>query len=73
MSQDAPGITSSALDGSDPLACETVDLFLAIVGAEAGANGLRVLAHGGVYLCGGILPRVRAIPTKLHADCIQHV
>lgn len=57
--QDAPGITQAALDESDPLACETVDLFLSIVGAEAGANGLRALATGGVYLCGGILPRVR--------------
>ena len=55
--QDAPGITQSALDGSDPLASETVDLFMSIVGAEAGANGLRALATGGIFLCGGILPR----------------
>jgi len=56
--KDAPSITQAAIDGSDPLACGTVDLFLQILGAEAGANGLRVLAKGGVYLCGGILPRL---------------
>lgn len=59
--QDAPEITKRALDASDAVAVETVDLFLAILGQEAGANGLRILAQGGVYLCGGILPRVSLI------------
>jgi len=58
--QDAPAITKAALDGSNPLAVEAVDLFLAIIGAEAGYLGLRALATGGVYLCGGITPRVSA-------------
>ena len=53
-------MTKAALDGSDPLAVEAVDLFLAIIGAEAGYLGLRALATGGVYLCGGITPRVSA-------------
>jgi glucokinase len=30
----------------DALACEAVDIFLAIVGAEAGAMALRCLARG---------------------------
>ena len=38
---------------------EAVDLFLAILGAEAGYMGLRILASGGIYVCGGIIPRVR--------------
>ena len=46
--------------GAIPLAVEAVDLFLAIIGAEAGYLGLRALATGGVYLCGGITPRVSA-------------
>ena len=46
--QDAPAITKAALDGSDPLAVEAVDLFLAIIGAEAGYLGLRALTTGGV-------------------------
>jgi len=46
-----------------------VDLLLAIVGAEAGAMALRCLARGGVYIAGGIaprlLPRIRAHPAGL--------
>ncbi|KAG2448952.1 hypothetical protein HYH02_005707 [Chlamydomonas schloesseri] len=57
-------ISAAALDGSDPLAVEAVDLMFAIVGAEAGAMALRCLAKGGVYIAGGItpklLPRVKA-------------
>ena len=34
-------------------------MFLSIVGAEAGHMALRSLASGGVYVCGGIPPRVR--------------
>ena len=33
-------------------------MFLAILGAEAGHMGLRMLAKGGVYICGGIAPKV---------------
>jgi len=61
-------ITSSALDGSDPVAVEAVDMFMSIVGAEAGAMSLRCLAKGGVYIAGGITPRLlphlQASPTK---------
>lgn len=45
-SQSPPEITASALDGSDPLAVEAVDMFLGIIGAEAGAMALRCLAKG---------------------------
>lgn len=45
--QTAPEITAAALDLSDDVACEAVDIFLAIVGAEAGAMALRCLAKGG--------------------------
>lgn len=33
-------------------------MFLSIIGAEAGHMGLRLLAKGGVYICGGITPKV---------------
>ncbi|KXZ44218.1 hypothetical protein GPECTOR_71g579 [Gonium pectorale] len=60
----AADISAAALLGTDPLAVEAVDLMFAIVGAEAGAMALRCLAKGGVYIAGGItpklLPRVRA-------------
>ncbi|MES2639163.1 MAG: glucokinase [Myxococcota bacterium] len=37
---------------------EIVAWFCALYGAEAGNLALRVLARGGVYLCGGIAPRM---------------
>ena len=46
---------------------EAVDLFLAIIGAEAGYMGLRTLASGGIYVCGGIIPRVCA---ESHGHCL---
>jgi hypothetical protein len=33
-------------------------MFLSIVGAEAGNMALRSLASGGVFICGGIFPKV---------------
>jgi hypothetical protein len=47
-----------ALADGDPLARDAVDTFLGIVGAEAGAMALRCLARGGVYVAGGIVPRL---------------
>lgn len=37
---------------------QAVDIFLAIIGAEAGAMALRCLARGGVFIAGGIVPRL---------------
>jgi glucokinase len=39
-----------------PLCTATLELFAAILAAEAGNAALRVLATGGVYLCGGMVP-----------------
>eukprot|EP00892_Ulva_mutabilis_P009390 jgi/Ulvmu1/6823/UM031_0027.1 len=47
-------------DGGCPVCSETVDLFLEIIGAEAGAMALRAMATGGVYVAGGIVPRLLA-------------
>lgn len=43
---------------------QAVDMFLAIVGAEAGAMALRCLARGGVFIAGGIVPRLLDRVTK---------
>jgi len=40
------------------LCAETLRLFVSILGAEAGNMALKVLAAGGVYLGGGIPPRI---------------
>lgn len=54
-----PVIVQAALaDPPAPLAKAALDLMVAILGAEAGNLALRVLATGGVYLGGGIPPRI---------------
>ena len=42
----------------DPLARAALDLFVSILGSEAGNLALKVLSLGGVYVAGGIPPRV---------------
>ena len=46
-----------AEDGSSPLCYETMQIFSASFGAEAGNVALKVLAAGGMYLGGGIAPK----------------
>jgi glucokinase len=55
-----PVIVQEALrgDAACPLCRATLELFVGILGAEAGNLALRVLATGGVYLGGGIPPRI---------------
>jgi len=54
----AAAISRHALAGSDPFAVEALDLFTDAYGAQAGNLALTVLATGGVYLAGGIAPRI---------------
>lgn len=55
---DAPEkITAAAVDASDALARETLRHFCEILGRTAGNAVLTLGSLGGVYLCGGILPR----------------
>lgn len=49
---------AAAEAGRDEVCSASVDLFLEIIGAEAGAMALRGMATGGVYLAGGIMPRL---------------
>jgi glucokinase len=51
-------IGQCAEDGSSPLCLETMQTFAAAYGAEAGNIALKVLAVGGVYLGGGIAPKM---------------
>jgi glucokinase len=56
---DAPGITKAAAAG-DASALETVNRFCAILGSVAGDLALALGAQGGVYIAGGIAPRMIA-------------
>jgi len=55
-----PVVLSAALDRGRPceLAAATLDMFVAILGAETGNLALKVLSTGGIYLGGGIPPRI---------------
>jgi glucokinase len=54
----APDITARALDGSCTACRATVDAFCAILGSVAGNVALTLGATGGMYIGGGIVPRL---------------
>jgi len=42
----------------NPLALAALDLFIACYGAAAGDQALNVMARGGVFVAGGIAPKI---------------
>jgi glucokinase len=54
-------IVRQAVAGRDPLCRLAVDLFLSALGALAGNLALTVLATGGVFISGGIAPRLQSL------------
>nr|WP_274600817.1 glucokinase [Ectothiorhodospira shaposhnikovii] len=54
----APELTRLALTGADPLAVEALSLFCRIYGGQTGDLALSTLPFGGVYIAGGIAPRI---------------
>jgi glucokinase len=53
-----PIILQAAMEERGDICIATLDLFMSILGSEAGNLVLQVLATGGVYLGGGIPPRI---------------
>ncbi len=53
--------TALARDTECELCVATLDIFVSILGAEAGNLALKVLATGGVYVGGGIPPRILSV------------
>ncbi len=60
LASDDPSATIAQLGlaGREPLCVATLDLFCAVYGAEAGNLALKGLAIGGVFVGGGIAPKI---------------
>ena len=54
----APEITRRALDGSDAVCAETLQTFCAMLGTVASNLAVTLGALGGIYIGGGIVPRL---------------
>ena len=54
----AAEITTAALDGSDPSAVQALSIFVSAYGRFAGNLALAVLPRGGIFVAGGIAPRI---------------
>lgn len=54
----AATISQRGLSGEDPICELSLSIFCSVLGAVAGNLGLTVLATGGVFVAGGIAPRI---------------
>jgi len=54
----ASAISAAALAGNDVICAETMQLFGSLYGAEAGNLALKVMSRGGLYVGGGIAPKI---------------
>ncbi len=51
-------IAKAALEQTDPIAMETIGIFLDCYAAAVGNLALKLLSYGGIYIAGGILPKL---------------
>ncbi len=66
-------VSQAGLAGKDPVCVETVDCFTRNYGAEAGNLALKMLALGGVYIGGGIAPKMLdKMKSPLFLDAFIH-
>jgi glucokinase len=54
-----PAVSEMALEGRSDISVRTLELFARLYGEEAGNLALKVMATGGVWVGGGIAPRIR--------------
>ena len=54
----AAAISQAALERRSPLCVEALDMLVSIYGAEAGNLALKIMAYGGLYVGGGIAPKI---------------
>jgi glucokinase len=62
-------ISHLGVTGQDPLCTEAVRLFVEIYGAEAGNLALKAFAFGGIFIGGGIAPKI--LPTLKNGGFLQ--
>jgi len=60
----ARAISEAGVEGRDPVCAHAVEMFCDMYGTEAGNLALKVLALGGVVLCGGIAPKILPVLKK---------
>ena len=63
-------ISKLALEEKNPLCVKTLELFCEIYAAEAGNLALKSMALGGVYIGGGIAPKI--LPFMTSGDFLRH-
>jgi glucokinase len=51
-------ISQAGLEKTDPACVNALDMFVTLYGAEAGNLALKILATGGVFIGGGIAPKI---------------
>ena len=51
-------ISRAALEGTDPMSVEAMHMFVSIYGTEAANLAFKIMATSGVYLGGGIAPKI---------------
>lgn len=59
-------VSECALKEQDPLCMEALRLFVEIYGAEAGNLALKTMSLGGIYIGGGIAPKILPVLTNNH-------
>ncbi|HKT89593.1 MAG TPA: glucokinase [Candidatus Sulfotelmatobacter sp.] len=64
----AAAISRAALSGQDLLAEKALDVWISVYGAEASNLALKILATGGLFLAGGISPKILS---KLKGPCFM--
>jgi glucokinase len=66
-------VTQAGLAGKDPVCVEALDCFTRNYGAEAGNLALKMLALGGVYIGGGIAPKMLPkMQSQIFLDAFYH-
>ncbi len=60
----AAAISQAAIAGSDEICVQTLDCFVRLLGAEAGNLALKVMSSGGLYIGGGIAPKILPLLTS---------